>query len=135
MSDTRFTSQVTPIGGPALSINADLGFCYYYTGQYDEAAKQLRFVLELNADFPPAHLWLGRTYQELARYDDAIAEFRRVEERLREWPVAIAARGFVEGIAGRTSEARETLVELRKLAGRKFVTSAAAASRSFSRNR
>jgi DNA-binding winged helix-turn-helix (wHTH) protein/lipoprotein NlpI len=107
----------------SLPINSDLGFCYYYTGQYDEAAKQLRFVLELKGDFPPAHLWLGRTYQELGRYDAAIAEFRQVEERLREWPVPMAARGFVEGIAGRADEARETLVELEKLAHRKFVTS------------
>jgi tetratricopeptide (TPR) repeat protein len=45
----------------SLPVNSDLGFHYYYTGRYDEAVKQLKFVLELNKDFPPAHLWLGRT--------------------------------------------------------------------------
>lgn len=116
--------QLARQGDPlSLPINSDLGFHYYYTGQYDEAVKQLKFVLELNGDFPPAHLWLGRTYQERGRFNEAIAEFRRVEERLHEWPVSIAARGFVAAIAGRANEARKILSELDRLAGTKFVTS------------
>lgn len=107
----------------SVPINCDLGFHYYYTGQYDEALKQLRFVLELDDQFPPAHLWLGRTYQELGRFDDALAEFARVEQRVGEWPVSMAARGFVAGIAGRTEEARSVLAALETLAGRTFVTS------------
>jgi adenylate cyclase len=47
----------------SLAVNTDLGFFYYYTGRYDEAVKQLQLVLEMNPDFPPAHLWLGRAYQ------------------------------------------------------------------------
>jgi DNA-binding winged helix-turn-helix (wHTH) protein/TolB-like protein/Flp pilus assembly protein TadD len=105
------------------SINTDLGFHYYYTGQYDEAVKQLKFVLELNKDFPPARLWLGRTYQELGKFDDALAEFRHVEERVRDWPVSIAARGFVAGVAGRADEAGKILAEMQRLADQKFVTS------------
>jgi DNA-binding winged helix-turn-helix (wHTH) protein/TolB-like protein len=107
----------------SLPINTDLGFHYYYTRQYAEAVKQLEFVLELNKDFPPAHLWLARTYQELGRFDDAIAEFRQVEEKIREWPVSIAARGYIAGVAGRSDEARKILAEMESLAGRKFVTS------------
>ena len=106
----------------SLAINTDIGFCHYYAGQYQEAIKQLRFVLELNSEFPPAHLWLGRAYQELGRYDDAIAAFRYVEGKLPEWSVPRAARGFVEGVAGRTDAARSTLLGLEKLAQRKFVT-------------
>ena len=118
--EIQLARQTDPL---SLPVNSDLGFHYYYTGRYGEAVKQLKFVLELNKDFPPAHLWLGRAYQELGRLDDALAEFRHVEERLPEWPVSIAARGFVAGVAGRTDEAQNTLVELQRLAGRKFVTS------------
>jgi DNA-binding winged helix-turn-helix (wHTH) protein/TolB-like protein/Tfp pilus assembly protein PilF len=107
----------------SLSVNTDLGFYYYYTGQYDEALKQLKFVLGVNPDFAPAHLWLGRTYQELGKFDDALAEYRRVEDRIRDWPVSIAARGFVAGAAGRPTLALEALAELKKLSGRRFVTS------------
>jgi hypothetical protein len=59
---------------------------------------------------------LVRTYQELGRFDDALAEFQRVEESLRDWPVSIAARGFVAGIAGRTDQAQSVLSELKRLA-------------------
>jgi DNA-binding winged helix-turn-helix (wHTH) protein/Flp pilus assembly protein TadD len=107
----------------SLPVNSDLGFHYYYRGRYDEAVKQLKFVLELNKDFAPAHLWLGRTYQELGRFEDALAEFQHVEDKLSEWPVSIAAKGFVAGISGRTDEAQSILVKLQRLASKKFVTS------------
>jgi tetratricopeptide (TPR) repeat protein len=77
----------------------------------------------MNPNFPPAHLWLGRTYQELGKFDEALTAFARVEERIRDWPVAIAARGFVAGVSDRTAQAREVVVELRQLADKRFVTS------------
>ena len=49
----------------SLQINTDLGFHYYYTGRYADAAKQLKLVLEMGPGFPPAHLWLGRTSKRL----------------------------------------------------------------------
>ena len=106
----------------SLAINTDLGFHYYYTRQYEEATKQLQSVLTMNRDFSPAHLWLGRSYQEVGRLDDALTEFRQVEQSIREWPVAIAARGFVEGAAGRREKAKAVLAELQDVAKRRFVT-------------
>ena len=106
----------------SVPINTDLGFHYYYTGQYEEALKQLKFVLAMNDGFAPAHLWLGRAYQELGQYGAALAAFRRVEELVPDWPVTIAARGCVEGIARHRAEAEATLLELERLATRKFVT-------------
>jgi DNA-binding winged helix-turn-helix (wHTH) protein/Flp pilus assembly protein TadD len=113
----------------SLSVNTDLGFYYYYTGQYAEytgqyaeAVKQLHSVLAMQADFVPAHLWLGRSYQELGDYEAALAAFNAVTALTPEWPVAIAARGFVEGVAGRTGDATATLAELHALSQRRFVT-------------
>lgn len=106
----------------SLAINTDLGFHYYYTGRYDEAIKQLRSVLAMNSDFAPAHLWLGRSYQQIGRFDDAISEFRCVEQRVPGWPVAVAARGSVEGAAGRRKKAQASIKELQELAKRRFVT-------------
>ena len=106
----------------SLAINTDLGFHYYYTSQYDEAIKQLQSVLAMNQDFAPAHLWLGRSYQQIGRFDDALSEFSRVEQSVPEWPVAIAARGSVEGAAGRLEKAKAVITELQELAKRRFVT-------------
>ncbi len=105
------------------AINTDVGFIHYYSGRYDEAIKQLDAVLEMDPEFPAAHLWRGRSLQELGQYDAAIAAFHRVDEQLRGWPVSIAARGHAQAVCGRTAAARETMAELRQLATRKFVTS------------
>lgn len=118
--EIQFAQQRDPL---SLSVNTDLGFYYYYTRQYEEAVKQLKLVLEMNQDFLPAHLWLGRAYQELGRFDEAIAAFHRVEDRIRDWPVSIAAWGFVAGIAGRPTLARQALADLEQLSSRRFVTS------------
>lgn len=106
----------------SLAINTDLGFHYYYTKRYEEAVKQLQSVLAMQANFAPAQLWLGRSYQELGEYDAALAAFGAAEAAMPEWPVAIAARGFVEGVAGRTVEAAATLKELNELSKHRFVT-------------
>jgi DNA-binding winged helix-turn-helix (wHTH) protein/TolB-like protein/Tfp pilus assembly protein PilF len=107
----------------SLAVNTDLGFHYYYTAQYEEAVKQLQLVLDMNPNFAAAHLWLGRAYQELGKFDEALDAFRRVEERIEDWPVSIAARGFVAGVSGRTALAREALAELERLSSLRFVTS------------
>ena len=106
----------------SLAINTDLGFHYYYTLQYDHAIKQLESVLAMNPEFAPAHLWLGRSYQQIGRFDHAIAEFRQVEQIIPDWPVAIAARGYVEGAAGLPEQARAVVAELQRIANRRFVT-------------
>ena len=106
----------------SLSINTDVGFLLYYSRQYDAAIKQLDTVVGMSREFPLAHLWLGRAYQEKAMYDQAIAAFRRTETALRGWPVAWAAIGHVQGVAGRHREARETLGELERLGRERYVT-------------
>ena len=106
----------------SLIINTDLGFVLYYSGQYDAAIKQLRLVTEMNAEFPLAHLWLGRTYQEKMLYEEAIAEFRRAETVLREWPVVKAAIGCAQGASGLRKEALATLEDLKRLSTERYVT-------------
>ncbi len=117
--EMKFARERDPL---SLAINTDLGFHFYYTRQYDEAIKQLQSVLTMNHDFAPAHLWLGRSYQQIGRFDDAISEFHRVEQSVPEWPVAIAARGSVEGAASRPEKAKAVLAELQEVTKRRFVT-------------
>jgi DNA-binding winged helix-turn-helix (wHTH) protein len=106
----------------SLIINTDVGFVLYYSRRYEEAIRQLQTVSEMNPHFPLAHLWLGRAYQEMQKYEEAVAEFRRTEAVLREWPVLKAAIGHVQGAAGWKHAALETLDELKRLSGERYVT-------------
>jgi DNA-binding winged helix-turn-helix (wHTH) protein/TolB-like protein/Flp pilus assembly protein TadD len=107
----------------SLSINTDIGFHYYYNRQYDPAIKQLTTVLAMKKDFPLAHLWLGRSYQQIGKYDQAANEFKQVEDTFHGWVVSIAALGYVYGVAGKKAEGRKVLTELDELSKRRFVTS------------
>lgn len=120
LDEIRLAQVADPL---SRAINTDVGFIRYYSGQYDEAIKQLDAVLEMDPEFPAAHLWRGRSLQQLGEFDAAIAAFQRVDEQLKGWPVSIAARGHAQAVSGRTAAAHETLAELRQLATRTFVTS------------
>jgi hypothetical protein len=84
-------------------------------------AASRRMLYHWMAATKPQMRWY-KIIQELGDYDAALAAFRAVEAAAPEWAVAIAARGFVEGIAGRTTAATATLAQLRKLSQRRFVT-------------
>ncbi|MCA1601740.1 MAG: tetratricopeptide repeat protein [Acidobacteria bacterium] len=107
----------------SLSINTDIGFHLYYNRQYDEAIKQLQSVLEMKKDFPLAHLWLGRSYQQIGKYNDALGEFQQVEDAFHGWVVSRAAVGFIYGVTGRKAEALKVLEALDELSKKRFVTS------------
>ncbi len=76
----------------------------------------------MKKDFPLAHLWLGRSYQQLGRYQEALAEFRTVEGAFSGWAVSKAALGYVEGVSGNQREAAKTLSELEALSKQRFIT-------------
>jgi DNA-binding winged helix-turn-helix (wHTH) protein/TolB-like protein/tetratricopeptide (TPR) repeat protein len=120
LQEIRTAQDYDPL---SLAINTDVGFHYYYTGQYEEAVKQLRAVLDMKSDFALARLWLGRTFQQLSRYDDALSEFEHAKVAFRDWPVLIAARGSVEAASGLMQEAKATAIELESLSEGRFVTS------------
>jgi len=119
MREIQRARELDPL---SLIIRTDIGFELYYSGQYDQAIQQLKTTLEMNPNFPVAHLWLGRVYQQKGLYDEAIAEFSKTTSALREWVPSIAAIGCVQGKAGRRAEALRTLEQLKELMRKRYVT-------------
>ncbi len=91
--------QLDPL---SAQINTDKGFSLFYRGDYDLAINTLKSVIELNPYFPLAHIWLGRSYQEKKMYKEAIVEYEKTLLAIKDWPVALAAIGYVYGITGQT---------------------------------
>ena len=94
----------------------------YYAGRYDEAVGQLQTVLEMNEEFPLAHLWLGRTYQQKRMYNEALEEYKNAERGVAGWAVAIAAVGNLYALSGKADQARALLKRLDELSREKYVT-------------
>jgi TolB-like protein/DNA-binding winged helix-turn-helix (wHTH) protein/Tfp pilus assembly protein PilF len=75
----------------SLIIAADRGAILYFARQYDKAIEQFRAVLDMEPNFPRAHVILG-AYIEKGQYADAldhIETWRRAENIPTPWPWAM----------------------------------------------
>jgi eukaryotic-like serine/threonine-protein kinase len=85
----------------------------FFAGDYDAAIRMLREVLEIDKNFPGAHLSLWRTLHELKRYDEALAELDAIEPFIgHDAPMLLMARGRTLAMSGRPAEARRILTSL-----------------------
>jgi tetratricopeptide (TPR) repeat protein len=83
----------------------------FYARQYAEAIEHFRDALELD----PAHVFsevrLGQAYGQMGRYDDAVSVLKRIG------PLGEGSLGYVYGVSGRTTEARDIERRLRDRPG------------------
>lgn len=119
MQEVRTAQRLDPL---SLAINTDVGFHHYYNGRYDEAIAQLKSVLGMKSDFALAHLWLARSYLEVGRLDQSLAETASAESAIPEWVVIVAQRGYTLGVMGRVDEARSVRGEMEQFSRKRFVT-------------
>ncbi len=74
--------ELDPLSVP---ISTDMGFSFYYGGNYDLAIKELQASLQMNPKFVLTHIWLGRSYQAKRIYPEAIAEYKKALDIAVEW--------------------------------------------------
>ena len=111
VAEARLDRELDPLSSTA---NYYLGFALYMARRYDEAIRQLREVLDLDPSYFAAHIGLGHIYAAQARYAEALAEFAQVGSR----PEFIA---WIHALAGRPEEARLSIAQSLKQAGRSRV--------------
>lgn len=112
--------QAEPLLQAALRINrttrahSNLGFVYYSSGRFEEAAEEFRKATEISPDFCEAYGNLGDAYRQLGRTDMAGEAYARAIElgraRLLVNPSNAEARAVLAmNLAGveRCSEARD----------------------------
>ena len=114
--------ELDPLSPP---IRTDLGFNAFYSGNYDEAIRQIRTSLQMNPNFTLGHLWLGRVYHVKKMYHDAVAEYKK---GIPGWPVTLALIGNAYGESGNKDSARQILDTLNAWYSKKFVTAYGMAS-------
>jgi tetratricopeptide (TPR) repeat protein len=103
-------------------INTDKAFVLFYMREYDQAIRVLKDALNIEPRNAMAHVWLGRAYQEKKMYAEAIAEYEKTLVGIKEWPVALAAIGYVYGITGRKEETLKILERLKTISSTHYVT-------------
>jgi DNA-binding winged helix-turn-helix (wHTH) protein/TolB-like protein/Tfp pilus assembly protein PilF len=96
----------------SLVINTELGFPYLCARRYDEALEKFAEALERDANFPFALYQTARCYDQKARFEDAIALYRKAIALSGGSSVMTARLGHTYALAGRKAEARAALEEL-----------------------
>jgi serine/threonine protein kinase/Flp pilus assembly protein TadD len=106
----------------SLSINATLGWTYYFARQYDRAIEVCRKTLEMDKDFLWALWSLGMAYQQTGMFEEAIAEFQKARIH-KDNPHPMAGLGHAYALAGKRSEAFAILDEMKEQSKRTYVPS------------
>jgi len=107
----------------ALQLQHHAAWFFLLTRQFDQALLQTRKMIELDANYPLAHLWMGAALERLSRYGEAEASCRTALQLFGggTLPAFESLLGHCLGISGRQREARETLEKLEALSAREYV--------------
>jgi DNA-binding winged helix-turn-helix (wHTH) protein/TolB-like protein len=114
----REALQLEPL---SPSINIGIGWCLYYSRQYDQAIEQFRSVTESDPGLPLAHQTLGMAYQQKGLLDQATEEYKRAAAFSNNSPSSVAALAGIYATAGKLAESRRELALLDEMSRTRYV--------------
>jgi serine/threonine-protein kinase len=113
-------------------ISANTGLYSYYEKNYDDAIAKYKTTLQSDPDFWVARHYLALAYVQKGRYDEAVAELRKLIKAPASGPIpnqvveaeseASASLGFAYGIAGKQADARAIISKLEALSKKRYVS-------------
>jgi tetratricopeptide (TPR) repeat protein len=92
----------------SLVISVQLASPYLFSRDYPQAIRKIREALSLNPEFPLAIYMLGTCYEQLGRFDEALAEYRKISGT----KLGLTGLGYAYGRSGRKEDARRLLRQL-----------------------
>jgi DNA-binding winged helix-turn-helix (wHTH) protein/Flp pilus assembly protein TadD len=106
----------------SVVISMEMAWILYFARDFQGAIEQSWKALILDPKFAPAQHTLGLAYEQVGLTDDAIAEFQNARCCSGHHPATVAALGHAYALAGRRTEARQTLRELEEMSLRRCVS-------------
>jgi serine/threonine-protein kinase len=120
-SQTNSAYELDPL---SLPINTNLGWLLYLGRRYEDAILQYQKTIDLDDGFALAHRRLAQTYQQVQRYSDAAAEFRKAWALSGDDDVELlTARGHFYATVGDIAKLQEILKQLEEFAKSRYVPS------------
>ncbi|MGB9007795.1 MAG: winged helix-turn-helix domain-containing protein [Candidatus Acidiferrales bacterium] len=95
----------------SLIIATDQGALFYFSRQYDRAIEQFQGVLEMDPNFPRAHMVIN-AYVAEGRYAEAVANLDAWQRRTDLGPGRAASLAYIYGRAGQKQKAQEEFKKL-----------------------
>jgi tetratricopeptide (TPR) repeat protein len=116
IAELRKAQELDPL---SLVIATDLAKRLCYAGRFDEGMKRFQDVLNVDPNYPQAHLYLSEAYTLQGKYADAIAELKKAD--LPGNPNFLWLLGCIYALAGRRREALEIVAQLENRSKQTYV--------------
>ena len=104
-------------------ITGTLAWVYMLGHRIDDALAQAEKSLELDPAFPRTHWVLGQVFEQLGRYEEAIASFRKARSLSAGSLSYLACLGHACALAGKHTEARDVLRQMEQVKSERYVSS------------
>ena len=118
LAEIQVAQELDPL---SLVINCDVGIRFYFAREYDLAIEQYQKTLEMEPDFPIAHIWLGRAYEQKGMYQEAVSAYQKQVFILSGDGERAAALGHAYTALGLTGVLHHQLGELKQLSTQRYV--------------
>ncbi|MFN7997518.1 MAG: winged helix-turn-helix domain-containing protein [Bryobacteraceae bacterium] len=105
----------------SVVICMEVAWHCYIARDYERAIEHATSTLELEPEFPSALHVLGLSYEQLGRFEESVAAFEKAHATSRGNAATLAGMAHALGIAGRTTEAEDALLQLKEMGTRAYV--------------
>jgi len=119
LEQMHVAQQLDPL---SVIIGASLGALQHLRREFQPAIDTLHKVVELEPNFPFAHWCLGRAFEQLRRYPEALQAFQRAHALTNGHPMMISAIGYSQAASGNRAAALEAMRQLEELSTRGYVS-------------
>jgi TolB-like protein/Tfp pilus assembly protein PilF len=117
IAEIKLAQQIDPT---SVGIAYQVASIFYRARQYDQAIEHARQAMEIDAGFGRSTLSLA--YEKKGMYREALAEMQKAAANNSDTPSNIAHLGRALAMAGRESEARQSLDRLDVLSAQRYVS-------------
>ena len=119
LAELRVAEDLDPLD---LRIKTQVGYVYYFLRELDRTEAQFREVLAIDPHFAFGHYALGDVHAQQGRYEEALSDLTESVRLGGSSVNHLAILSYVNGLAGRTDEARRLLLEIRVRANRGYAS-------------
>lgn len=97
----------------ALDINTIVGWSYYFARNYDAAIRELRKVVQIDAEYFQAHRRLGIALLQRKEYEEGVAAIQKARLLAGDSVEELAYLGYAHAVSGQLAEAKRIISELK----------------------
>lgn len=104
------------------SVTQSLGWCRYMSGRFDESISAYRRLLDAAPNFAYGHITYAWALRQMGKIDESVAEAEKAVEIAPGGQFFLSALGASYAAAGRESDARRVLSQLKEMSATRYVS-------------